>query len=235
MSSSFLLEVVMHLDCSKLSANSRTLKRSLMAIAGIAALLLNSGCSVLGINSVEEASYRVLKNEDKFELREYAPLLVAETRVDAGFKEAGNIAFRRLFGYISGDNESKQKISMTAPVLADSNTGEKIEMTAPVMGESDGSNWRYRFVLPANYSIETAPVPLDDSVRLVTVPEKKVAVLRFSGLVSEEDVENKSEQLSHWMVANNLMMASEPRWAGYNAPWTIPFLRRNEVMIDVAE
>ena len=134
-----------------------------MAISGVVSLLLNSGCSVLGISSVEEASYQVLENEDKFVLREYAPL-----------------------------------------VIADSSDGEEIKMTAPVLGESDGS-------------------------------KKKVAVLRFSGLVSEEDVESKSEPLSRWMTANNLMTASEPRWAGYNLPWSIPFLRRNEVMIDVAE
>ena len=229
------VEIDMHSGSSKQSVNSRVLKRSFMAIAGVVILLLNGGCSVLGMSSVEEASYRVLESEDKFELREYASLVVAETSVDAGFKEAGNIAFRRLFGYISGDNESKQKIAMTAPVIADSNKGEEIKMTAPVMGESDGSNWRYRFVLPASYSIETAPAPLNDSVRLVTVPKKKVAVLRFSGLVSEDDVKNKSRQLSLWMTANNLMIASEPRWAGYNPPWTISFLRRNEVMIDVTE
>jgi hypothetical protein len=214
---------------------SRSLKRSCLGIASVATLVLGTACSVVGINTVEEASYRMLQEDGKFELREYAPLLVAETTVDADFKDAGNTAFRRLFGYISGDNESKQKIAMTAPVVADSSKGEKIEMTAPVIGEPDGDRWRYRFVLPASYSLETAPAPLNDSVRLTAVPKKKVAVLRFSGRVNKVVIDEKSAQLSRWMKANNLDMASEPRWAGYNPPWTIPFLRRNEVMIDVIE
>ena len=216
------------------TTHSRPSKRWLLATIGVATLLLNTGCSVLGKSSVEEASYRVLSKDDKFELREYAPLLVAETRVDAEFKEAGNIAFRRLFGYISGDNTAKQKIAMTAPVIADANQGEEIRMTAPVIGESDGDSWRYRFVLPASYTLESAPVPENENVTIVAVPATTVAVRRFSGLVSQADVEETSRQLADWMLANDLEAASEPRWAGYNPPWTLPFLRRNEVMIDVA-
>ncbi len=215
------------------TTHSRPSKRWLLATIGVATLLLNTGCSVLGKSSVEEASYRVLSKDDKFELREYAPLVVAETRVDAEFKEAGNIAFRRLFGYISGDNTAKQKIAMTAPVIADANQGEEIRMTAPVIGESDGDSWRYRFVLPASYTLESAPVPENENVTIVAVPATTVAVRRFSGLVSQADVEETSRQLADWMLANDLEAASEPRWAGYNPPWTLPFLRRNEVMIDV--
>lgn len=225
----------MHSSSSKKAVKSRILKRSSMGIASAVALMLNAGCSMVGISSVEEAGYRVLSKEDKFELREYEPVVVVETSVDADFKEAGNIAFRRLFGYISGDNESKQKVAMTAPVVAESGKGEEIEMTSPVIGEPDGGKWRYQFVLPANYSIETAPVPLGEGVRVVAVPERTVAVLRFSGLVSKKDVDQQSEALSRWMMINDLNAASEPRWAGYNPPWTIPFLRRNEIMIDVAE
>lgn len=217
------------------SVNSQCLKRSLIGIASIATVVLNAGCSVVGVNSVEEASYRVLNKEGNYELREYAPYVVAETRVEAEFKEAGNIAFRRLFGYISGDNESTQKVAMTAPVVAEPGKGEELEMTAPVMGEPVGGSWQYRFVLPASYSMQTAPIPLNDNVQLVAVPGETVAALRFSGLVSQEDVEERSEQLSAWMLSNNLQAASGPRWAGYDPPWTIPFFRRNEVMIVVAD
>ena len=221
--------------------------RSFKALACLVTLVLSTGCSVLGVNSVEEASYRLLEKEGKFELREYESLVAAQTAVDADFKEAGSIAFRRLFDYISGNNESQQKVAMTAPVVAEA--GEKIEMTAPVIGEPvfgepngaepnggepDGNTWRYRFVLPKHYTIETAPTPRDDAVTLESVPQKTVAVIRFSGLVSREDVEEKTEELSRWMTANKLAPASGPRWAGYNPPWTLPFLRRNEVMIDVA-
>lgn len=215
--------------------NTRTLKRCLVAAVGIATLLLNTSCSVLGKSSVEEASYRVLSSEGDYELREYAPLVVAETLVDAEFGKAGNIAFKRLFGYISGDNIAEQKIAMTAPVIADANEGEKIAMTAPVIGEPDGSRWRYRFVLPASYSMETAPTPRDETVAVVAVPGKTVAVLRFSGWVNQADVDKQSDSLAQWMAANDLQAVSGPRWAGYNPPWTLPFFRRNEVMIDVGQ
>lgn len=198
-------------------------------------MLMSTGCSVLGKSSVEEASYQVLIKDEQFELRQYAPLVVAETSVDAGFRKAGNIAFRRLFGYISGDNASNRDIAMTAPVIADSSSGEKIDMTAPVIGLPDGEIWRYRFVLPASYTLQSAPKPLDESIRILSVPEKRVAVLRFSGLVSQSDVDTNSARLARWMADNDLPIASEPRWAGYNPPWTLPFMRRNEVMIDAGE
>ena len=212
--------------------------RYFKALACLVTLVLSTGCSVLGVNSVEEASYRLLEKEEKFELREYEPLVAAQTAVEADFREAGSIAFRRLFDYISGNNESQQRVAMTAPVVAEA--GEKIDMTAPVMvesvgGEPDGNSWRYRFVLPKDYTIETAPTPLDGAVTIESVPQRTVAVIRFSGLVSREDVEEKAEELGRWMKANNLEPASAPRWAGYNPPWTLPFLRRNEVMIDVAQ
>lgn len=225
----------MHTDRTASSLISRPVARWVLATLGAAALLFNAGCSVLGKSSVEEADYRVLLQDDKFELREYAPLLVAETRVEASFKEAGNIAFRRLFGYISGDNASEQTIAMTAPVIADADQGEKIQMTAPVIAEEDGSSWRYRFVLPASYTMDSAPTPLNEDVTIVAVPQKIVAVLRFSGLVSQADVDEKSEELERWMMGNKLEAASAARWAGYNPPWTLPFLRRNEVMVDAAQ
>jgi hypothetical protein len=214
------------------------IKRLFVTIVSVTILCSSAGCSVIGVNSVEEANYRVIKKEDDFELREYSPLVVAETNVNAEFKKAGRIAFRRLFAYISGDNRKNQKIAMTAPVIADAaevTGGEEIKMTAPVIGESNGNSWRYRFVLPASYSIDSAPVPLNDDVRVSTVPGKTVAVIRFSGLVNSKDIQEKSAELSRWMTANNLVSVSEPRWAGYDPPWTIPFFRRNEVMIDISD
>ena len=206
------------------------------SIAGSILIVFISGCSVFGINSVEEAGYQVLKKDHSFELRRYQALLVVETQVDADFEEAGGLAFDRLFGYISGNNEQKSKIAMTAPVIArqnDSGQGEKINMTAPVFEERNDGGWRYMFVLPASYSIETAPTPLDPEVKLSVIPEKKVAVNRYTGFWNEKVMNEKMQQLDDWIAANDLVTASKPRWAGYNPPWTIPFLRRNEVMIDV--
>jgi hypothetical protein len=206
------------------------------SIAGSIIIVFISGCSVFGINSVEEARYQVIKKVDNYELREYQALLVVETQIDADFEEAGGLAFDRLFGYISGNNEQKSKIAMTAPVIARQNNseqGEKINMTAPVFEEKNDGGWRFMFVLPASYSIETAPIPLDPEVKLSVIPKKKVAVNRYTGFWDEKVMIEKMKQLDDWVVANDLVAASKPRWAGYNPPWTIPFLRRNEVMIDV--
>ena len=107
-----------------------------LALVTVAVILLQSGCSLVGIRSAEEPNYLLLQNEDRFEVREYEPLLLAETLVDSNFDDAGNIAFKRLFGYITGDNEAASEIAMTAPVMAlDENrsSGEKISMTAPVI------------------------------------------------------------------------------------------------------
>ena len=194
------------------------------------------GCTVFGIRTAEEAGYEVLGEYGQFEIREYKELVIAETSVDARYEEAGNIAFRRLFAYISGKNVSKAKIDMTTPVMAKEGAsidGEKVAMTTPVLGERQEQGWRYVFILPGSYSIETAPVPSDPLVTLAVMPKKKVAVIRYSGSWNEESMRQKSKELVNWSRTNGLKPESKPRSAGYDPPWTIPFLRRNEIMIDV--
>ena len=199
-------------------------------------LVLSSGCSVVGINSVEEAAYTTVIKDDPFELRDYEAMVIVETTIDDDFENAGNKAFKRLFAYITGNNVTNSDISMTAPVIADpagTSSGTDIAMTAPVLQQYSQGGWRYAFVLPADLTLETAPKPIDDKVRLAQVPGKKVAVIQYSGFWSEQSMQDKTFALNDWISANNLTATSEPRWAGYNPPWTIPFLRRNEVMIDV--
>jgi hypothetical protein len=213
-------------------------KRLTFTAFGALILLLSSGCSVVGISNVEEAAYTVVIKDDNFELRDYDAMIIVETTIDDDFENAGNKAFRRLFAYITGDNVANSEIAMTAPVIADpagTSPGTDIAMTAPVLQEYSQGGWRYAFVLPADLTLETAPKPLDDDVRLAEVAGKKVAVIQFSGFWSEESMQDKTSALNDWISANNLTASSEPRWAGYNPPWTIPFLRRNEVMIDVQQ
>jgi len=207
-----------------------------LALVTTAVILLQSGCSLVGIRSTEEPNYSLLQNEDRFEVREYEALVIAETLVDSDFDDAGNIAFRRLFAYISGDNETAAEIAMTAPVMAhdeNGSSGEKISMTAPVTGEETPRGWRFAFVLPSGYRLATAPVPGNPDVRLEQVPARKVAVLRYSGSWNETAYEDNLEKLQQWMRRNQLEADSLPRVAGYDPPWTLPFLRRNEVMIDI--
>ena len=209
------------------------LPRSLLALVLI---LLQTGCSLMGIRSTEEPNYSVLQQEDRFEVRDYETLVLAETLVDASFDDAGSIAFKRLFTYISGDNEAASSISMTAPVMVlDENRadGEKISMTAPVTGQQTALGWRFAFVLPTGYTLETAPVPSNASVKLEQIPARKVAVVRYTGSWSEAAYEEHLELLQQWMKRNRLEAVSLPRVAGYDPPWTLPFLRRNEVMIDI--
>jgi effector-binding domain-containing protein len=188
-----------------------------LVLIGIIVFPLLSGCSLFGINRVEEASYQVLRSDENFELREYQPLVVAETYYDGEFDKAGNQAFQRLFDYISCENTSASNISMTAPVLI----------------ELQNQQWRYMFVLPSNYTYETAPIPNQANVKLAVMPQKKVAVIRFAGIVDRPLIQQKTTRLNQWLMDNNLTASSSPRWAQYNPPWTLPFLRRNEVMIDV--
>ena len=207
-----------------------------LALVTVAVILLQSGCSLVGIRSAEEPNYLLLQNEDRFEVREYEQLLLAETLVDSNFDDAGNIAFKRLFGYITGDNEAASEIAMTAPVMAlDENrsSGEKISMTAPVTGQETLLGWRFAFVLPSVYTLATAPVPSNPEIRLTQVPARKVAVVRYSGSWSETAYQENLKNLQQWVRQNQLETDGLPRVAGYDPPWALPFLRRNEVMIDI--
>jgi len=135
--------------------------------------------------AIEEASYEVVKTEDSFEVRDYAPYILAETYVKGGFDEAGSNAFRRLFRYISGENRAQEKIDMTAPVSQQS--GEKIDMTAPVGQQKSGDQWVVSFMMPASYDMETLPVPDDPLVTLRQVPASRMATIRYSGFWSEKN------------------------------------------------
>lgn len=213
-------------------------KRSSMVavISAICVSFFTTGCSFFGIRNTEEAGYAVIDERNQIEIREYDELVVVETFVNTDYKEAGTIAFRKLFAYISGENISKTKISMTAPVMSkegDAPEGDKIPMTSPVLGQRQAKGWRYSFVLPAGYTLENAPLPSNPEVKLVVIPRKKVAVIRYSGSWKEHTMREKSEKLVEWIQANGLERLSSPRSARYDPPWTLPFLRRNEIMIDV--
>lgn len=185
------------------------------------------------VMAVEEAKYNLLRKEDSFELREYEPHILAETQVDGEFEDAGNEAFGRLFKYISGNNKQQQKVAMTSPVGQES-TSQKIEMTSPVGQQKLGEKWVVSFMMPASFTLETAPEPKDPSVSIREVPARLIAAVRYSGFWSEKSYRRNLARLEDWMAANDLIPLGKPIWARYNPPFTPWFLRRNEILVPVA-
>lgn len=198
--------------------------------------------------AIEEPAFDLLDKADRIEVRQYRPLIVAEAFVEGDMDAASNAGFRLIADYIFGNNRSvrgtpdkpAEKIAMTAPVAIE--PAEKIAMTAPVTVEPQSSasdtmkagRWRVHFVMPAEYSMATLPRPVNPAVTLREVPGKRYAVLVFSGLAREAKVQENTGELLAWLKARNLKPLAAPQLARYNPPWTLPFLRRNEILVEIA-
>ena len=199
-------------------------------------LLLTIGMSNVAA-AYEEARHQVVETNAQYEIREYDSLLVAEVVVDADAGESNNSAFRILFDYISGNNIAQQEIAMTTPVIQQAGEGESIAMTTPVLQTRDSesnSNYRFSFVMPATYTIDTLPLPRDERISIVEVPPKRVAVRRYSGSWSERNYRNNEASLLEALQRSGITIVGEPMYARYNSPFTLWFLRRNEVMVEIA-
>jgi len=188
--------------------------------------------------AIEEPSYQVIDTYEDFEIRRYDSYLVAEVDVDGGFDDAGNSAFRILAGYIFGDNQAAQKMEMTAPVeTRSSGKGEKMAMTAPVTatdGDDEGQT-TFAFVMERKYTLDTLPVPNDERIRIREVPEKVVAVRRYSGRWTQAKYMENEEILRAALAEAGITITSDPVLARYNSPFSLPIMRRNEVMFEVAD
>lgn len=183
--------------------------------------------------AVEEPHFQTVLKDGAFEVRDYPALTVAEVTVTGDQSTAASRGFRLLAGYIFGANHGGDKIAMTAPVgLA--RTGEKIPMTAPVGQTRLGSTWIVRFTMPSTYSLATLPVPNDTRIRLSAQPPAHMAALRFSGWATESKVQNETTDLIERAKARHLRVLGPVTLAQYDPPWTLPFLRRNEVMVPIA-
>jgi hypothetical protein len=182
--------------------------------------------------ALEEAKYTVIMKEESFELRQYEPHVIAETMVEGDFDKAGNEGFRRLFKYISGENQKKQSLAMTAPVSQDAGP-EKIAMTAPVSQEQKGGQWRIAFVMPSEYTMDTLPQPVDPKVILRQAPARRMAAVTYSGSWSKARYEEHKALLEAFIQKKKLQPLGEPVLARYNSPFTLWFLRRNEVLVPV--
>ena len=168
--------------------------------------------------AIEEPGFKVLEKDGSFELREYAPYVVAQTRVDANFEDAGSVAFQRLFRYIGGNNVAQQKIAMTAPVSQ----------------VADGSAFLVAFTLPSTYTLATAPKPLDPTMQIREVPAQVIACWRYSGRWTVANYRQNETLLRERIKAHGLVARGDATLARYNPPFTPWFLRRNEVLIPVA-
>ena len=202
--------------------------------------------------AIEEPAFEMLEKFGNIEMRQYRPVIVAETFVDGDMRSASSRGFRLIADYIFGNNLSmrrggskpSEKIAMTVPVLVEPIArSEKVAMTAPVNIEPQGDSvdgimhsqrWRVQFSMPSEYSLASLPKPLNPAVKLREVPGKRYAVLVFSGLAGEDKVQQKTEELMTWLKGENRRAIAAPQLARYNPPWTLPFLRRNEILVEVA-
>lgn len=208
-------------------------------IAGALGQVAEAGGTVVGIrHGTEEPSFTVERTVGDVEIRHYGPRIAAETTIDADEEAARNEGFRRLAGYIFGGNRDRTKIAMTAPVAqaqAAQQKGQKIAMTAPVASRREGGQWVIRFFMPSKHTLESLPVPSDDRVRLVKVPEERVAVLRFAGIPTLKAIADRTDELLTTLKAHGVDTAGQPMTWFYDPPWTIPFRRRNEIVVAVKD
>lgn len=206
-------------------------KRSIWVIAGLVII----GAAAWGpiVSNVEEAKYEVVQSQGSIQIRDYAPMIVAETQVAGAREEAISQGFRAIADYIFGNNIHKENVAMTAPVTQQA--AQNIPMTAPVTQQRAAEGWTVRFVMPANYSLQTLPKPTNDAVTLKEIPGKRFAVVRFSGMASENSLKKQTEALQAFMRQEKLSAQSAPTFAFFNPPWTLPFLRRNEVMMEISK
>jgi len=188
--------------------------------------------------ATEEPKYTVIQKNDTFEIRKYAPYTVAQTEVSGTFDEMGGKAFRILVKYISGENQKRSKIKMTAPVIQEPSKqeGQKIQMTAPVIQEpsqTDRKSAVFSFVMPQAFTFATLPVPLDSRIKLKEIPEKTVAVRTYSGSWSEEKYKKNEALLLKALASANIKTIGKPSFARYNSPFALWFMRRNEIMVEI--
>lgn len=184
--------------------------------------------------AIEEAKYTLVEESGAFEIRDYAPHLLVETVVNSSLEEAGNVAFGRLFRYISGNNLSSNAIAMTAPVSQEAR-GETITMTAPVEQQQAKAGWAVSFMMPAKYTRQTLPTPTDPTLTVREVPACRMAAVRYTGVWSQERYLKNKERLESWIQGKGLTVKGQPVWARYNPPFTLWFMRRNEILIPIAK
>ncbi|WP_223808469.1 heme-binding protein [Psychrobacter sp. YGAH215] len=204
-----------YLSSIRLLLNNDLSNKALLNGLLLTSALLLSGAAM----ATEEPKYTVLKQTEDFELRRYDEQLMAQTWVTGDQDAASRAGFKILADYIFGNNSAANgKI-------------RKISMTAPVSIQQTKDKWRVQFTMPSQYTLQTLPKPNNPNIEIVEVPAQTYGVIKFSGLAGTEKVAAKTKELQSWMQGQNLTITGKPELARYNPPWTLPFMRRNEVMI----
>jgi hypothetical protein len=181
---------------------------------GLGLATLVTGGLGLYEQNLEQPAYAVVEKDGAFELRDYPALLVAETAVIGERSGALNVGFKRLAGYIFGNKQ------------------EKIAMTTPVFSDGATAAWRTRFVMPKRFTTATLP-DMPEGVTAAELPARRMAAVRFTGLISDAQLAEQEARLRGWLKARGLDATGDALTAIYNSPFVAPPFRRNEVMIAV--
>lgn len=197
--------------------------------------------------AIEEPTYEVLESDGPFEVRRYAPMLVAESYVEGDMHQASNKGFRLIADFIFGNNQSsdanqKSRIAMTAPVTVEP-LSPNIAMTTPVtvqpqsvgMNPETASRWRVQFVMPSQYTLASIPKPVNEAVQLREIPVKYYVVHKFSWLNTQTRVGEKEQETLQWARQRSLQPLGRPQLARYDPPWTLPMFKRNEILLEIEE
>jgi len=183
------------------------------------------------MSNVETPSYKVIQSKGKIEIREFDPMVIAEVQVVGRRKDAISSGFKLLADYIFGNNISQENVDTTAAVQRPAS--EKIAMTAPVQQQLANNSWLVSFVMPSEYNLEDLPKPKNIEVKLKTVPVKRFVTIQFSGTSSDENLAKHNKLLVEFIKTNSISVTGTSKYAFYNPPWTLPLMRRNEVMFEV--
>ena len=175
--------------------------------------------------ALEEPKYQILKSNGKYEVRKYSDRLAVE--VEYSSEDSG---FRYLFNYISGENTQSEKVNMTVPVTQ----SVKIDMTAPVTQSKENGKMVMQFFLPSKFTFETAPKPTNNRVSLVVLEGGVYAVIKYSGRLTDKNFQKHYEELKDYLIKDKINFIEPAIKATYDGPFTLPVLRRNEVMMKIS-
>lgn len=209
---------------------------TIIAVALGTALLLWILSGYLSTRNIAMPAYTIVSTKQDYEIRRYEPFIVAETLQEGDPAAALSEGFNELFRYITGSNAGNSKIKMTAPVLrTPAQKGTKIPMTSPVLRQAEGTGTVVAFVMPPGSTLGNLPRPTNPAVTLREAPARTVAVVTFSGYATEGGIEEKTKSLLQALQRDGVAPRSVPNVALYDPPWTPPFMRRNEVLVEIGD